>query len=148
MNFDLSQGLRAVSMQITEGCRQIYSCLDYRAARGELRDYITREFLRRYVPEIYGIERGYIITSEGHSSYEQDIIVYDKTKTPLLFQQGNSQVLPVEGVHITTGEKATLTLEDRERSIADIEKIKKVKKSAMLLSRSSNVSVACTPVVM
>jgi len=132
MNFDLSQGLRAVSMQITEGCRQIYSRLDYRAARGELRDYITREFLRRYVPEIYGIERGYIITSEGHSSYEQDIIVYDKTKTPLLFQHGNSQVLPVEGVHITTGVQATLTFEDLERSIADIEKIKKLKKSAYL----------------
>lgn len=132
MNFDLSQGLRTASMQITEGCRQIYSRLDYRAARGEIRDYITREFLRKYVPETYGIERGYIITSDGHSSYEQDIIVYDKTKTPLLSQQGNSQVLPVEGVYITTEICSSLTFEDLERSIEDIEKIKKLKKSAYL----------------
>lgn len=101
-------------------------------ARGELREYITKEFLRKYIPEAYGIDRGFVITSEGHSSYEQDIIIYDKTKTPLLFQQGNSQVLPIEGVYITTEVRSTLTFEDLERSVEDIEKIKKFKKSAYL----------------
>lgn len=78
------------------------------------------------------IERGFIITSEGLSSYEQDIIIYDRTKTPLLFQHGNSQVLPVEGVYITTEVRSTLTFEDLERSVEDVEKIKKLKKSAYL----------------
>ncbi|MFQ5957277.1 MAG: DUF6602 domain-containing protein [Candidatus Brocadiales bacterium] len=132
MDFDLSQSLRAVSTQIIEGCRQIYARVDYRVARGELRDYITKEFLRKYTPEVYGIKRGFIITSDGNSSYEQDIIIYDKTKTPILSQQGNSQVIPVEGVYITTEVRSTLTFEDLERSIEDIEKIKKLKKSAYL----------------
>ncbi len=132
MDFDLSQGLRAVSTQIMEGCRQIYSHLDYRAAKGEFGEYITKEFLRKYVPDTYGIDRGFIITSDGHMSYEQDIIIYDKTKTPLLLQHGNSQVLPVEGVYVTTKVHSTLTFEDLERSIEDIEKTKKLRKTAYL----------------
>ncbi|MFQ5862967.1 MAG: DUF6602 domain-containing protein [Candidatus Brocadiales bacterium] len=132
MNLDLSQSLRAVSVQIMEGCRQIYARVDYRVARGELREYITKEFIRKYIPDVYGIERGFIITSEGLSSHEQDIIIYDRTKTPPLFQQGNSQAIPVEGVYITTEVRSTLTFEDLERSIEDIEKIKEFKKTAYL----------------
>ncbi|MCQ4575286.1 MAG: hypothetical protein NOU37_08580 [Candidatus Brocadiales bacterium] len=132
MDFDLGQSLRNASKQVLEGCRQIHSSTDHRAARRELRDYITKEFLRKYVPDAYGTERGYIITSGGHSSYELDIIIYDKTKTPLLCRQGNSHVLPVEGVYITAEVHSSLTFEDLERSIGDTERIKKLKKSAYL----------------
>ncbi len=132
MDFDLGDNLQAVSSRIVEGCRQIHSHLDYRAARGELRDYITKEFLRKYVPDVYGIEKGFIITSDGESSFEQDIIIYDKTKTPLLSKHGNSQLLPVEGVYITAEVGSSLTFDDLERYAEDVQRIKKLKKSAYL----------------
>lgn len=132
MDFDLGDDLQAVCSRIVEGCRQIHSHLDYRAARGELRDYITNEFLRKYVPDAFGIESGFIITSDGESSLEQDVIIYDKTKTPLLARHGNSQLLPVEGVYITAEVGSSLTFDDLERCAEDVRRIKKLKKSAYL----------------
>lgn len=58
MNFDLSQNFRDIATQIMEGCRQIYAHMDYRAARGELRGYITEKFLKKYVPPVYGYRKG------------------------------------------------------------------------------------------
>lgn len=132
MDFDLGDSLRNASAQTMEACKQIYARVDNRAARGEVRDFITKEFLRKYVPDTYGIERGFIITCDGHTSYEQDIIIYDKTKTPLLCKHGNSHVLPVEGVYITTEVHSLLTFEDLERCVEDTERIKKLRKSAYL----------------
>ena len=54
---------------------------------GEWKETILRSVLRRYLPHMIGIGKGFIITKEGPST-QIDILIYDKRK-PVLFKDGD-----------------------------------------------------------
>jgi len=56
-------------------------------------------FLRAYLPKRYKIDKAIVIDSEGNTSKQIDIVIYDAVFTPFIFNQDGSMYVPAEGVY-------------------------------------------------
>jgi hypothetical protein len=81
---------------------------------GRLRESLVRDLLRNFLPDIYGISQGFIVTPNGEVSSECDIIVYARQFTPTLRTPEQQRFFPIESV-IAVGEV---------KSIADTSKLR------------------------
>ncbi len=57
------------------------------------------EFLKRYLPKRYAVESGIVIDSNGKTSQQIDIIIFDNQYTPILLAQHNHRYVPAEAVY-------------------------------------------------
>jgi hypothetical protein len=55
--------------------------------------------LRRYLPDRYGVDQGIVIDSEGKTSEQIDVIIYDPQYTPPLLDQQNHRYILAEAVY-------------------------------------------------
>jgi len=74
------------------------NCLVHPGEYGVYREELLKRFLKLYIPEIYGISSGFIITSKGQISHQCDIIIYDKEKTPKIQNMENQRFFPIETI--------------------------------------------------
>lgn len=65
---------------------------------GEYKEDVLKRFLGLYVPEIFGISSGFVITSSGEISCQCDIIIYDKRNTPRIQNYENQRFFPIETI--------------------------------------------------
>ena len=57
------------------------------------------EWLRKYLPERYCIDKAHIIDSRGELSQQIDVVVYDRQYTPFIFNDGWAKYIPAESVY-------------------------------------------------
>lgn len=65
---------------------------------GTYREAITRDFMRKIIPQRLGIGSGFVIASTGDISTQCDIVVYDQLNTPVLESAERQRFYPVESV--------------------------------------------------
>jgi hypothetical protein len=93
--------------------------------RGENREEILSEFLSAHLPTRYGVTKGQIVTRSGALSHSADIIVYDSTNCPVLYQ-GRTAILPIEGIYGIIEVKSTLAKDDLLDATGKIEQFKRL----------------------
>lgn len=59
--------------------------LTHRGMKGERREVIFRNFLRRWLPTQFAVGHGLVVSADGSVSNELDCIVYDPTVAPALY---------------------------------------------------------------
>jgi hypothetical protein len=57
------------------------------------------EWLRKYLPNRYCIDKAIIIDSSGHLSDQIDLVIYDQQYTPFVLTQNGIHYIPAEGVY-------------------------------------------------
>jgi len=57
------------------------------------------EWLRKYLPNRYSMDKAIIIDYEGNTSHQIDIVIYDNWFTPFIFSQNGFNYIPAEGVY-------------------------------------------------
>ncbi len=57
------------------------------------------EWLKKYLPSRYSIDKAIVIDSEGSTSHQIDIVIYDNLYTPFIFTQNGFHYIPAEGVY-------------------------------------------------
>lgn len=57
------------------------------------------EWLRKYLPNRYCIDKAIIIDSKGHLSHQIDMVIYDQQYTPFVLTQNGIHYIPAEGVY-------------------------------------------------
>ena len=85
------------------------------------------EFLRTYLPDKYKIDKAIVIDSEGNTSKQIDIVIYDAVFTPFIFNQGGSKYVPAEGVYAVfevkqDAEGNVETAGDKVRSVRELKR--------------------------
>ena len=93
--------------------------------KGDNREEFLRRFLSDHLPSRYGVAKGQIVTKDGALSHSADIIVYDKINCPVLFQ-GNTSILPVEGVYGIVEVKSHLSKQELLDAMTKIESFKRL----------------------
>lgn len=88
------------------------------------------ELLREFLPNKYGICRGFVVAANGDSAGD-DIVIYDRERFPTLrFEVGRSyerkEKIPIEAVYAYIEAKHTLTEEAFLTAVAQVEKVKKL----------------------
>jgi hypothetical protein len=83
---------------------------------GTAREYILREPLEEVLPERYGVTSGEVHASDGSTSGQWDVLIYNRVDTPRLYLSAGAAVLRVEGVLAAISVKSKLN----KRSIAEV----------------------------
>lgn len=109
----LKEMRRASTVALQANLAEIRAGLDHNPSRGTGGEAILTRFLRAHLPSSLGITTGQIADHTGALSRQQDIIIFDATRTSRLFTitatSGNAvEVIPIEGVLATVEVKLHL----------------------------------------
>lgn len=75
---------------------------------GDVNERYFIEVLRKYLPNRYAIDSAIVIDSNGHTSDQIDIVVYDPQYTPTLLDQHDHRFIPAEAVYAVFEVKPTI----------------------------------------
>jgi hypothetical protein len=66
---------------------------------GEVNEQYFIDFLRKYLPYRYAVDRAIVIDSKGKTSDQIDIVIFDRQYTPTLLDQESHRFVPSEAVY-------------------------------------------------
>lgn len=68
-------------------------------SKGDSLENVWIEWLRKYLPNRYCVDKAIIIDSNGSLSHQIDLVIYDQQYTPFVFTQNGIHYIPAEGVY-------------------------------------------------
>jgi len=68
-------------------------------SKGDALENAWIEWLKKYLPNRYSVDKGIVIDSNGDTSDQIDVIIYDNWFTPFIFSQNGFHYIPAEGVY-------------------------------------------------
>jgi hypothetical protein len=106
------------------------TALSHAGLKGTAFEGIVKGFFRLYLPDRLGIATGQLVDSTGAVSKQLDVIIFDKWKTPILYDNNGVQVIPVECVYAVVEVKARLDAQQLPSIHANMLSVKGLKKTA------------------
>jgi hypothetical protein len=67
--------------------------------RGEVNEQHFIDFLRKYLPNRYTVEKAIVLSSDGEVSDSIDVVVFDRQYTPALLDNDKHRYVPAEAVY-------------------------------------------------
>lgn len=68
-------------------------------SKGDSLENVWIEWLRKYLPNRYSVDKAFVIDSTGQLSDQLDLVIYDQQYTPFVFSQNGQYYIPAEGVY-------------------------------------------------
>lgn len=93
---DILDGLQA---QLEGSLRGSRLAVTHPGARGEASEEDWLRILKDHLPERYQADRAFVIDSNGATSEQIDIVIYDRQYSPFLYNQANQRYVPAESVY-------------------------------------------------
>lgn len=91
--FAKQQNLLAAQLALAE-----YS-VTHPTKRGDVAERHFINILRKYLPDRYSVDSGIVLDSNGQTSDQIDIVIYDRQYTPTLLDQYDHKYVPAEAVY-------------------------------------------------
>ncbi|WP_089053279.1 DUF6602 domain-containing protein [Flavobacterium oncorhynchi] len=66
---------------------------------GDALENVWIDWLRKYLPNRYCVDKAIVIDSNGNTSHQIDVVIYDQHFTPFVFNQNGFIYIPAEGVY-------------------------------------------------
>lgn len=129
----LNEKMRHFRFSFQQSSRQLFADsngnLVHPGEFGEYRESITKDFLSAFVPQRMGIDSGFVVTPSGGISTQCDLVIYDKSVTPLLKSENLQRFFPVESV-VAVGEiKSVLSLSELKKALRKLASVKSMRDS-------------------
>ena len=99
--------------------------------KGEVNEKHFIDFLRKYLPNRYTVNKAMVIDSEGNVSDSIDIVVFDRQYTPTLLDNNKHRYVPAEAVYAIFECKPTINKEYLEYAADKIESVRKLKRTSV-----------------
>lgn len=93
---DLFEGLQNQMLAQLNTNREI---IKHPTSKGDSLENVWIEWLRKYLPNRYCVDKAIIIDSLGNLSEQIDIVIFDQQYTPFVFTQNGIHYIPAEGVY-------------------------------------------------
>lgn len=138
--------LQEMARNLQSDYQKLSSKIEHNGLKGTIREENLKYYLSKLFPTKYAIGSGVIVDSNETQSNQQDFIIYDNFNSPKLMDTGSVQVIPIESVYATIEIKSTLTIAELEKSIRNIESVKKLEKTkpfSIPLMVSSTIPPIC-----
>ena len=94
---------------------------------GMYREAICRDFLRFFIPARLDISQGFLINSHDKISSQCDIVIYDRSSTPLIQSESRQRFFPVETVCAIGEVKSTISQPDLREALSKLAEAKQMK---------------------
>lgn len=73
--------------------------ISHNGTMGQVNEQHFIQLIRQYLPDRYKVDTGIVIDSNGKTSDQIDVIIFDKQYTPTLLDQQDHRFVPVESVY-------------------------------------------------
>ncbi|MBC7000333.1 DUF6602 domain-containing protein [Cytophaga sp. FL35] len=104
--------------------------ITHAGSKGDSLENAWIEWLRKYLPNRYSVDKAIVIDFKGNTSQQIDIVIYDNWFTPFIFSQNGFHYIPAEGVYAVFEVKPDIS--GRSEGITNVqyaaEKIESVRK--------------------
>ncbi len=99
--------------------------------RGEVNEQHFIDFLRKYLPNRYTVEKGIVLDSEGNVSDSIDVVVFDRQYTPTLLDNDKHRYVPAEAVYAAFECKPTINKAYLEYAADKIASVRQLKRTSV-----------------
>lgn len=96
---DLKQLFNGLQKQMSAQLNTNREFIDHPGSKGDALENAWIEWLRKYLPNRYCVDKAIVIDHEGNTSQQMDIVIYDNWFTPFIFNQNGFYYIPAEGVY-------------------------------------------------
>lgn len=96
---DLKQLFNGLQKQMSAQLNTNREFIDHPGSKGDALENAWIEWLRKYLPNRYSVDKAIVIDHEGNTSQQMDIVIYDNWFTPFIFNQNGFCYIPAEGVY-------------------------------------------------
>ncbi len=104
---------------------KMVSGIKHNGVKGTIRELsVIETLLEKYLPKKYEIGTGIIVNVMGEQSKQQDIVIFDAFSCPLLYNEDNIKIFPIENVYCTIEVKSTLDKSELQKSVINIESVR------------------------
>lgn len=73
--------------------------IEHPGSLGDALENAWIEWLRKYLPNRYSVDKAIVIDYTGNTSQQIDVVIYDNWFTPFIFSQNGFHYVPAEGVY-------------------------------------------------
>jgi len=73
--------------------------IEHPGSKGDSLENAWIDWLRKYLPNRYSVDKAIVIDNDGNTSHQIDIVIYDNWFTPFIFSQNGFHYIPAEGVY-------------------------------------------------
>jgi len=77
-----------------------FDSISHSGVMGDVNEKYFIEVLRKYLPKRYAVDSAIVIDSNGATSDQIDIVIYDPQYTPTLLDQHDHRYIPAESVYV------------------------------------------------
>jgi len=102
--------------------------IEHGGERGRRREKSVADYIRKFLPEGYGIGDGEIFSADGKVSRQEDIILYDKIWSVAITVPNGPLLVPCESVYGVIEVKSTLNTRELKDAVAKIASLKCMKR--------------------
>jgi hypothetical protein len=96
---DLNQLFAGLQSQMVAQLSTNREFITHPGSKGDALENAWIEWLRKYLPNRYSVDKAIVIDHEGNTSQQIDIVIYDNWFTPFIFSQNGFHYIPAEGVY-------------------------------------------------
>lgn len=92
-SFSMQQAMLKTQLEMSS------ASITHNGTMGDVNERHFIEIIKRYLPDRYAVDTGIVIDSNGKTSDQIDVIVFDNQYTPTLLDQKNHRFIPSESVY-------------------------------------------------
>ncbi|MPV71504.1 DUF6602 domain-containing protein [Burkholderia sp. BE17] len=127
----LDEKMRVFADAFVDGSRRLFvddkGALVHPGEFGSYREAITKDYLSAFVPQRMAIDSGFVVTASGRISTQCDIVIYDRSVTPLLQNDHKQRFFPMESVCAVGEVKSVLSLGDLKTALRKLAGMKSLR---------------------
>jgi len=132
---DLSLLFQGLQKQMIAQLNTNREFIEHPGSKGDALENAWIEWLKKYLPNRYSIDKAIVIDSKGNTSDQIDIVIYDNWFTPFIFSQNGFHYIPAEGVYAVFEVKPDLQGKVDKKSYIEyaadkIESVRKLKRTS------------------
>ena len=121
----LNSTFRKISDSFTTEFVELAQEIEHSQESGQAREFALVELLRKYLPKRVAVDRGFVVDTNGNTSKQQDVVIYDQT-VGTFFEIKSVKYYPCESV-IAVGEVKS-TIDSSQKMLDALEKVQSVKR--------------------
>lgn len=96
---DIGELFKGLQNQMVAQLNTNREFIKHSGSKGDSLENVWIEWLRKYLPSRYCVDKAIVIDSTGELSHQLDLVIYDQHHTPFVFTQNGINYIPAEGVY-------------------------------------------------
>ncbi len=92
-SFSMQQAMLKTQLEMSS------ASITHNGTMGDVNEKHFIEMIRKYLPDRYAVDTGIVIDSNGKTSDQIDVVVFDNQYTPTLLDQQDHRFIPAESVY-------------------------------------------------